>query len=158
MKSGKKEPERLHIPTRLSCKKGTVRGKELRQKEFLKLYPGNLYNITQTAKDIGVSRRVIYQWLETDEDFQETMNDMKESRLDAVESKLFEKAVSGDIISCIFFLKCQGKARGYVEQPNKQYLEISQGPKFDKSQLDAVVRGANIDRAKYAKMLGIQDT
>ena len=36
--------------------------------------------------------------------------------IDLAESKLYEMIKSGDKIAIIFFLNCQGKARGYVER------------------------------------------
>jgi len=134
---------------------GTLQ-KQARQKLFLQHYSENLFNVAATAREIGISRRTVTKWLEVDQDFKERMEEMRESRLDAVESVLYKKAVDGDTISCIFFLKCQGKSRGYVEQPNKQFLEISKGPDFDQQQLDALVRGQLTDRSKYTEMLGLE--
>jgi hypothetical protein len=152
----KEQAESLPFDAHVSFKKGSVKGKELRQQEFLKLFAGNLFNITKTAKDVGISRRVVHKWVEMDQSFKEQMEQMKESRLDAVESVLFQKAIDGDTISCIFFLKCQGKSRGYIEQPTKHQLEIRKID-FDSDQLDALVRGASIDRNKYEDMLQLDE-
>ncbi len=46
----------------------------------------------------------------------ETLEDVREENLDLAESKLYEMIKSGDKIAIIFFLNCQGKARGYVER------------------------------------------
>ena len=149
-------PDRLDKASRGLWKKGqqTI-GKEMRQQKFLDLFPSHDFNVTQTAKDAGIDRRTFYLWLNNDPDFRDRFEDLKDSRIDAIESKLYEKALAGDTISILFFLKCQGKKRGWIEQPNKQFLEISEGPRFDQQQIDAVVRGANIDRPKYEAMLDI---
>ena len=46
----------------------------------------------------------------------DALNDIREDALDYVESKLFELIDKGHPSAIIFFLKCQGKHRGYVER------------------------------------------
>jgi len=54
--------------------------------------------------------------MEKDLEFASAINNESEALLDFAESKLFEKMNSGDVISLLFFLKCKGKSRGYVEK------------------------------------------
>ena len=151
----KKTPEKLLNSALVFDKKGEkITGKELRQQAFLQLFPANLFNIAACARATGISRRTAHNWIESDPTFLEKFNDLKETRIDIVESKLFEKASKGDTISCIFFLKTQAKHRGYIE--NTKADIVIHKPRYEQDQLDAVVRGNDIDREKYNKILGLE--
>lgn len=73
----------------------------------------------------------MYKWIK-EEDLQEVVNQGRDERLDLAESKLDEKIDNGDTTALIFFLKTQGKLRGYTE---KQELEIDDKNKPDLSKL-----------------------
>ena len=49
-------------------------------------------------------------------EFKEKIDDIKNIALDFVESKLIGKIKEGDIVAILFYLKTQGKKRGYVER------------------------------------------
>ena len=49
----------------------------------------------------------------------------KESLLDLAESKLLSKIQAGDNTMIIFFLKTQGKARGYIERQETADVSVS---------------------------------
>lgn len=44
------------------------------------------------------------------------VEDAREKMLDNVESALYQQALSGNTVAMIFFLKTQGKKRGWVER------------------------------------------
>lgn len=68
--------------------------KRAKQAQFLNIFPHYLYNISLTCKTVGISRRTFYKWM-CDPHFSEQVNNLVQERHDAVESKLFEKAISG---------------------------------------------------------------
>lgn len=75
------------------------------------------HGIVSTACDAcALSRRVYYDYYNSDPDFRELAEEAKEVAKDFVESQLFENIEKGDTISIIFYLKTRCKDRGYVER------------------------------------------
>jgi len=81
--------------------------------------------MTATAEALSVSRKQLYRWYTSSAKLKAEMDNIKESMLDFAESKLAELIAAGDKTAIIFFLKCQGKKRGYVE---RQETEIAVNP------------------------------
>ena len=77
-----------------------------------------LYNglITQACRHANVSRAVYYKWYKDDPVFAEKAKEIQEHTVDNVESKLYDLIESNDKTAIIFYLKCKGKDRGYVER------------------------------------------
>lgn len=76
-------------------------------------------NITEACKKANVHRNTYYFYYDRDEDFRKEVACVKEELLDWGEGKLIEGINKGDKASAallIFFLKTQGKHRGYVER------------------------------------------
>lgn len=82
---------------------------------------------------MGVERATLYIWIE-DESLQQSIVDGRNSRIDFVESKLDQKINEGDTTAIIFFLKTQGKERGYVERQEFKH-EVNQ-PIFQSLDID----------------------
>lgn len=92
--------------------------------------------VTTACQNANVSRSQFYEWQNTDPQFKAAVEDVNESAIDHVESKLLEKingikmAAKGQEddgatavyslppsdTAIIFFLKCKAKKRGYVER------------------------------------------
>jgi len=88
---------------------------KLKKIQFIKNYKSEL-NISTSCRAIGVSRQTFYEWISKDKKFKREINEIEESIIDNVESKLMEKIESGDLGAIIFFLKTKGKKRGYTER------------------------------------------
>lgn len=73
-------------------------------------------NIAAVARQFGVSRGTIWNRIKESPALQAVLKDARESMIDNVESCLYKNALDGDTASIIFFLKTQGKLRGYGEQ------------------------------------------
>ena len=92
-----------------------------KKETFLKSLKSNLGNISEACKSIKISRQTYYRWIDKDDDFKQSCEDVSESLLDLAENKLLEKINKYDTTSIIFFLKTKGKKRGYIE---KQEFEV----------------------------------
>jgi hypothetical protein len=74
--------------------------------------------------------------MEEDESLKDIMVEGRNARLDFVESKLDKKISDGDTTAIIFFLKTQGKERGYVERQEFNH-QINQ-PIFQSLDIDVI--------------------
>jgi hypothetical protein len=74
-------------------------------------------NITRACQKANVGRSTVYLWQEADPEIKQAISDVRESWLDLAEEKLVKNIKAGREISLIFFLKCQGKKRGYIDRP-----------------------------------------
>lgn len=72
--------------------------------------------VQQACKSVGVSRTTFYDYYNNDEKFKAAVDDCKEIALDFAESKLLKNIDGGKETSIIFYLKTQGKKRGYIER------------------------------------------
>lgn len=75
---------------------------------------------SEACKELKIPQTTAWQWKNADDDWREACDNarqgMIESMLDVAENKLLENVKSGDNTSIIFFMKTQGKARGYIEK------------------------------------------
>lgn len=75
---------------------------------------------TQACEMVGCDRATYYEYLREDPAFAAAVADVKNIALDFAESKLFKNIESQDPASIFFFLKTQGKARGYIERTEQR--------------------------------------
>lgn len=73
-------------------------------------------NVASIARALGVSRGTVWNRIQESERLQTKLNDARETMIDNAESTLYDRALGGDITALIFFLKTQGKHRGYSER------------------------------------------
>jgi len=83
--------------------------------------------VTVACKQVGIDRTTHYRWLKEDEEYKEAVEEISDVALDFAESQLHRQIKDGNVAATIFFLKTQGKRRGYVE---KQQLEHSTDEPF----------------------------
>lgn len=105
-------------------------------KKILEAIPGTGGIVFIVAQKLGCRRETVSIKKSKSKVLQEAFEQERESMLDYAEAELFEKIRQGDNTMIIFFLKTQGKHRGYVERsetkdvsdPNrfaKQFAEMS---------------------------------
>ncbi|MFQ5786721.1 MAG: hypothetical protein ACE5H1_01945 [Thermodesulfobacteriota bacterium] len=89
---------------------------ELHKKAVIEALEKSLGVVTTACKKAGVGRTQFYNWLQADQKFKQAVDEMKNVALDFAESKLFENINKNREASVIFYLKTQGKSRGYIER------------------------------------------
>ncbi len=89
--------------------------KELKQL-FLEEFKKKACNISATCAATNVSRSWYYTYREKDKKFREELEAMEAEIIDMAETQLYKNIREGKETSLIFFLKCKGKDRGYIER------------------------------------------
>lgn len=98
--------------------------KHLTVKELAPLIEKYNGNLAMVARKCGVARGTLYRHLERSPELRAALQDARETMVDHVESRLYDNALKGDTTAVIFFLKTQGRMRGYSE---KLELDVHQG-------------------------------
>ena len=80
--------------------------RDSRKKRFIEALTlqGTVYHAAQAA---GISRQTAYRWRDDDLKFALCWDEAIENAVDAVENVVYHRALSGDIIAAIFYLKAQ---------------------------------------------------
>lgn len=86
-----------------------------RQRIFIKTFKKNHCNVERTCEKCTVARRTFYNWYNNNFSFREAIDATREGLIDLAESKLIGNIKAGKEASIFFFLKTQGKHRGYNE-------------------------------------------
>ena len=73
-------------------------------------------NVAAVARSFGVARSTIYRRAEKSPRLQLALEEARETMIDNAEVELYDQALNGNIAALIFFLKTQGKRRGYTER------------------------------------------
>lgn len=111
-----------------------VQNVTLKKDAMLQALTSTLGNVTEAAEKIGIARKTHYEWLKDDPEYSAAVASLKNVALDFAESqlkKLMEGAErqalthDGEVVTIkdapntsavIFYLKTQGKQRGYIER------------------------------------------
>ena len=72
--------------------------------------------LTMAARKAGVSYTTVKRYAAEFPSVKQAVQDAKESMLDFAEGKLYQKIKAGDNTAILFYLKTQGKSRGYIER------------------------------------------
>ncbi len=102
--------------------------------------------LTEAAALSGIGYRTINRYVAEYPSVKEAAQEAKERMLDFAESKLYSKIKDGDNTCIIFYLKTQGKSRGYIEREELTGADgVPVGPEPDIKELsdDALLRIIN---------------
>ena len=89
---------------------------KIKKSDIAELIPKHKGNIAAVARALGVRRQSVDYHVAQSESLQKILAEERETMLDNAESVLYSKVLSGDMTALIFFLKTQGKGRGYSEK------------------------------------------
>lgn len=73
-------------------------------------------NVAQIARQLGVNRSTVWLRCQESPTLMAALESARESMLDNAESVLYKKVLEGSTVELLFFLKTQGRNRGYVER------------------------------------------
>jgi len=77
--------------------------------------------VTYAAEALKISPVTLYRWIKRSPELQQSLNNIRNANIDMAESALIDKIKKGDLTAIIFYLKCQGKSRGYVERQETRH-------------------------------------
>lgn len=97
--------------------------------------------ISVAARRLGVSRSSVYNAINRHPTVAEAAEDARERTTDLAEGKLYSKINEGDITAIIFYLKTQGKARGYVERQERVHSGSIDLKSLTDEELEALADG-----------------
>ncbi len=72
--------------------------------------------MTHIAKNLGCNRTYVYHLMKKYATFAQAVEEEREALKDVVEIKLIEEIEAGNMTGIIFYLKTQGRDRGYIER------------------------------------------
>lgn len=94
--------------------------KRLTKKDYIKAITEAQGLISVAARRLGVSRSTLYSAIDRHKDVAAALADARERTTDLAEGRLYEKINEGDTSSIIFYLRTQGRNRGYVERTESE--------------------------------------
>jgi hypothetical protein len=100
---------------------------DILKKAMLEALEKHLGVITTACKSVGIARSTHYEWYQKDKEYKKAVKELENVALDFAESQLHKQIAKGNPLSTMFYLKCKGKKRGYIEQ---QELKVSGNMKF----------------------------
>ena len=77
----------------------------------------------EAARQLGCVPSTIANYIRRHDELRKVEAQCIEDQLDIAESKLFQHIEDGNIPALLFYLKCKGKGRGYVEKEQGISLE-----------------------------------
>jgi len=104
--------------------------------------------LTMAAAKSGIGYTTVKRYVAEFPSVKQAAYDAKEAMLDFTENKLYSKIKAGDNTAIIFYLKTQGKSRGYIErqevtgaggQPLKVVITVAS--QEDKENIERVMGG-----------------
>lgn len=92
------------------------RGVKITNESIIKALIASGGVVAYAAKSLGASRQNISTRINGSETLKAAMDEIIERNLDVAENKLLEQIEHGNMTAIIFYLKCKGKNRGYVDR------------------------------------------
>ena len=90
------------------------------KKAMLKALEKTMGVVSTAATMVGINRSTHYEWLKTDSEYKQKVDDLENLMLDFAETNLHQQIQEGNTTATIFLLKTRGRKRGYIERQNIQ--------------------------------------
>lgn len=74
--------------------------------------------VSYAARSLGCDPSNVHKWMDRHPDLKSLHREIKDSHLDMAEVSLLKQVKEKNTAATIFMLKCLGKDRGFIEQPN----------------------------------------
>jgi hypothetical protein len=100
--------------------------------------------VTTAAKTVGISREAHRQWMHNDPEYAQKVHDLKDVKLDFLESMAHKRVNEGSDTMIIFLLKTQGKDRGYIERTQIENKEVSKFGDMSDEELDGFIEASKL--------------
>jgi hypothetical protein len=94
----------------------SIKKKAISENDVLAVMEKYNGNVAAIARHYGVSRGTVYNRINESIELAEALKDSRESIIDDAEAELYKQIKDGNTTALIFFLKTQGKGRGYIER------------------------------------------
>lgn len=107
---------------------------------MIRKYRGNLAAV---GREFGVTRQAVDDYVKRHPKLLAICIEAREVMIDNVESVLYTEAVKGEHWAVQFFLRTQGKRRGYVERSEHGQVNIDLS-KLTDEQVDRLARGEDV--------------
>ena len=89
---------------------------DIKKAAMIRALTKSLGIVTTACKEVGIDRSLHYRWMNEDEKYRAEVESLADVALDFAESMLHKQIQAQDTAATIFYLKCRGKKRGYVER------------------------------------------
>lgn len=93
---------------------------KLLESEVLAAIKGSCGIVSFIAQKLKCTRKTVYRYLDEFPAINEAYVEEREAMLDTAEHALHSLIKGGDLGAICFYLKCQGKRRGYVEKEKQE--------------------------------------
>lgn len=102
-----------------------------KKNKLLKALSETMGIVSDACNKVGCDRQTFYNYLKADETFKAEVEKINDSCVDFVEGKLLQvikgfkagdKVIPPDTTAIIFYLKCKGKNRGYIERSQMEFV------------------------------------
>lgn len=101
---------------------------KLRKNRLIRALKEHYGVISAACEAAGITRKSFYKYYREDEEFKTRADDAQDIALDHAESQLHKNIKAGKEISLLFYLKCKGKGRGYLEKGDDSALVVNVMP------------------------------
>jgi len=97
------------------------KSREFNKKAVIEALVKTLGIVSTACKLVGIDRTTFYKWYNKDIAFKAEVDELENITIDFAESQLHQQIKNGNTTATIFYLKCKGKKRGYIDSVELQH-------------------------------------